>query len=180
MRVTHTPRLLLHLLTAGALAALASTGAAPLRAQTVEPNWSAAGPTWVLQAGQWYADVDGTVGAIRAELPMGRTGRWLLVPGLTYAHYTLGASPTQVDLLAPEALLQLQLGQGRIRPYVGGGAGLVLVNMFHTVDPVVSLGAGLRADLTSQWGARLELDTRAFGRFDAGALGWSVGLARRF
>jgi hypothetical protein len=180
MRVTHTARLLLHLLTAGALAATASTGAAPLRAQTAESSWAARGPTWVLQAGQWFADVDGTVGAIRAELPMGRTGRWLFVPGLIYAHYSLGASPTQVDLLAPEALVQLQLGQGGIRPYVGGGAGMVLVNMFHTLDPVVSLGAGVRADLTSQWGARLELDTRAFGQFEAGSLGWSVGVARRF
>jgi hypothetical protein len=176
MRVTHT---LLHLLTVSALAGAASLGAVPLRAQTAEQTWTPNGATWVLQAGHWYADVDGTVGAIRAELPLGRTGRWLLVPGVTYAHYTLG-SPTEVDLFAPEALVQLQLGRGRIRPYVGGGAGLVLINMFHTFDPVVSLGAGVRADLTSQWGARVELDTRAFGQFDAGSLGWSVGLARRF
>ena len=180
MRVSHTRRLLLHLMAAGAMAGAASLGAAPLQAQEARQTWAPAGPAWVLQAGQWYANVDGTVGAIRAELPLGRSGRWLLVPGVTYAHYALDSSPTQIDLFAPEALVQLQLGRGRLRPYVGGGAGLVLINMFHTFDPVLSLGAGLRADLTSQWGARLEVDTRAFGQFDAGSVGWSVGLARRF
>jgi hypothetical protein len=135
----------------------------------------------VLQAGQWYADVNGMiVSSIRTEFPLGRSGRWLAVPGVTYAHYTLGSPVPRVDLLAPEALVHLQLGQGWLRPYVGGGAGLVLVNMFHTVDPVVSLGAGVRADLTPDWGARAEVDTRAFGQFNAGSVGWSVGLARRF
>lgn len=136
----------------------------------------------VLQAGKWYGDLNGMiVGAIRTELPLDRTGRWLLVPGVTYAHYTLLRSPVpEVDLLAPEALVHLQLAGGRLRPYVGGGAGIVLVNMFHTVDPVLSLGAGLRADLTRDWGARFELDTRVFGQFDAGSVGWSFGIARRF
>lgn len=135
----------------------------------------------VLQAGQWYADVNGMiVGSIRTEFPLGHSGRWLVVPGLTYAHYTLGSPVPRVDLLAPEALIHLQLGHGRLRPYVGGGAGLVLVNMFHTVDPVLSMGAGVRADLTPEWGARVEVDTRAFGRFNAGSVGWSAGLARRF
>ena len=54
------------------------------------------------------------------------------------------------------------------------------VNMFHTVDPVLSMGAGVRADLTPGWGARVEVDTRAFGRFNAGSVGCSAGLARRF
>lgn len=180
MRVSHTHRVLFHLMAAGAMAGAASLGAVPVGAQQAEQAWASSGPAWVLQAGQWYANVDGTVGALRAELPMGRSGRWLFVPGVTYAHYTLGSSPTQIDLFAPEALVQLQLGRGGFRPYVGGGAGVVLINMFHTFDPVLSLGAGLRADLTSQWGARVELDTRAFGQFDAGSVGWSVGLARRF
>jgi hypothetical protein len=46
--------------------------------------------------------------------------------------------------------------------------------------PILSLAGGLRADLSSQWGARLELDTRAFGGFKAGAVGWSIGVARQF
>jgi hypothetical protein len=179
MGISPRHRLLVPTLTAVALACAALGFVPPLRAQAAviaRPQRAV-----VLQAGQWYADVNGMiVGAIRTELPLDRTGRWLLVPGITYAHYTLGSPVPKVDLLAPEALVHLQLGRGWLRPYVGGGAGLVLVNMFHTVDPVLSLGAGLRADLTPEWGARVELDTRAFGRFNAGSVGWSVGLARQF
>jgi hypothetical protein len=49
-----------------------------------------------------------------------------------------------------------------------------------TAIATLSLATGLRADLRAGWGARVELDTRAFGRFEAGAVGWSVGVARRF
>jgi hypothetical protein len=176
-----SPRYPLSVRVLGAIALTwAILGLAPqLGAQ--EPAIARPQPAVVLQAGRWYADVNGMiVGSIRTEFPLGRSGRWLVVPGVTYAHYTLGSPVPRVDLLAPEALVHLQLGQGWLRPYVGGGAGLVLVNMFHTVDPVLSLGAGVRADLTPQWGARAELDARAFGQFNAGTVGWSVGLARRF
>jgi hypothetical protein len=50
----------------------------------------------------------------------------------------------------------------------------------RTIDGVITAGAGLRADLTSEWGARLEADTRIFGDLEAGSVGWSVGVARRF
>jgi hypothetical protein len=134
----------------------------------------------VLQAGQWYLNVDGVVAAARVELPLDRNGRWLLVPGVTYAHYTLISPDPHIDLFAPEALVHLQLGSGRVRPYLGGGAGVVLINMFHTFDPVFTVSTGLRADLTTSLGARVEVDARGFGQFKAGSLGWSVGLAQRF
>ena len=170
MRVSPQRRFLLRVLAAGALLGAAPALGTPLQAQR----------SLVLQAGQWYLDVDGVVAAARAELPLDRGGRWLLVPGVTYAHYTLGSPVPTIDLFAPEALVHLQLGRGRLRPYVGAGAGVVLINMFHTFDPVVSLGTGLRADLTPSLGARLELDARAFGQFKAGSVGWSLGLAQRF
>jgi hypothetical protein len=56
----------------------------------------------------------------------------------------------------------------------------VLINMFHTFDPVVGVGTGLRADLNPSLGVRLEVDARAFGQLKAGSVGWSVGLAQRF
>ena len=180
MSVSRQHRVCLCLFAACALAGVVHPGATPVQAQTADATWTPIGRAWVMQAGHWYADVDGLMGAVRAELPLGNSGRWLFVPGVTYSHYTLGSSPTEIDLLAPEALLRRQFGRGRLRPYVGGGAGLVLVNMFHTVDPLLSLAGGLRADLSTQWGARIELDTRAFGGFKAGAVGWSVGVARQF
>ncbi|MEA2724854.1 MAG: hypothetical protein QOH59_2625 [Gemmatimonadales bacterium] len=177
MRVSPQRGLILSLLAAGALLSATPKLSTPLQAQAPA---SKAQPSLVLQAGQSYLDVDGIVGAVRAEFPLDRGGRWLLIPGVTYAHYTLGSPSPQVDFFAPEALVHLQLGQGRIRPYVGGGAGLVLINMLHTFDPVLSVGTGLRADLTPTLGARLELDARAFGVFKAGSVGWNLGLAQRF
>jgi hypothetical protein len=177
MRVSPRHRLILSLSATAALLTTSPKLGTPLQAQAraARDHFSL-----VLQAGQSYLDVDGVVGAVRAELPLGGGGRWLVIPGVTYAHYSLGASSPQIDFIAPEALVHFQLGQGRIRPYVGAGAGMVLVNMLHTFDPMLSLGTGLRADLTPNLGARLELDTRSFGTFQAGSVGWSLGLAQRF
>jgi hypothetical protein len=179
MRVPSHRRLLLRVLAASALLGAAHGLHTSLLGQVAAPSRPAA-RSLVLQAGQWYLDVDGVVAAVRAELPLDSGGRWLLVPAVSYAHYTLRSPSPTIDLFAPEALVHLQLGQGRIRPYVGAGAGVVLINMFHTVDPVLSLGTGLRADLTPSLGARFELDTRGFGKLRAGSVGWSLGLAQRF
>jgi hypothetical protein len=180
MRVPPQRRLLLRVSAAGALLGAVHGLGTPLHAQVPGPNAPQAQRSLVLQAGQWYLDVDGIVAAARAELPLDHGGRWLLVPGVTYAHYTLRSPVPTIDLIAPEVLVHLQLGQGRIRPYVGAGAGVVLMNMFHTFDPVLSVGTGLRADLTPSLGARVELDARTFGQLKAGSVGWSLGLAQRF
>lgn len=57
---------------------------------------------------------------------------------------------------------------------------MVLINMFHMFDPVLTFGTGLRADLTPNLGARLEVDAGAFGQLKAGSVGWSLGLTQRF
>ncbi|HEX7336047.1 MAG TPA: hypothetical protein VF252_02470 [Gemmatimonadales bacterium] len=118
--------------------------------------------------------------AARVELPLGRSGRWLLVPGLTFGHGYLRAGPNDNEVLIPEALLPYQLSRGRVRPYLGSGAGLALGNLSDgSINSVVMVASGLRADLTPQWGARLEADLRIFGT-DAGTVGWGLGIARRF
>jgi hypothetical protein len=180
MRVPRQRELVLRVLATGILVGAALGFDTPAQAQVSGFSRPPVERNLVLQAGQWYLDVEGFVAAVRAELPLDHGGRWLLVPGVTYAHYTLNSPVPTVDLFAPEALLQYQLGRGRFRPYVGGGAGLVLLNMFHTFDPLVSFGTGLRADLTPSLGVRIELDARAFGEFKAGSIGWSLGLAQRF
>jgi hypothetical protein len=45
---------------------------------------------------------------------------------------------------------------------------------------MLMVASGLRVDLNSQWGARLEADLRMFGRFEHGTIGWGLGIARRF
>ena len=141
MRVTLPPKALVSRLLASTLLAAGAQFGSTLEAQSSRPNGSTAGPHLVLQAGRWYHEVDGFVGSARLEFPLDRGSRWLLVPSLTYAHYTLG-SPTQVDLFAPEALVHFQLGHGRVRPYVGGGAGLVLINMSTPLTPLSALVRG--------------------------------------
>jgi hypothetical protein len=163
-----SPSVLLYLL--ALMSAPASHG---LQAQTGRPSL-------ILQGGGWLVDLDATVGALRAELPLGQSGRWLLIPGVTFAHGDLRTGPTQTDVIVPEALFHFQLTQGRFRPYVGGGAGLALVNLFHRkVNSVVTAASGLRVDLTPEWGARVEADLRFFGS-EAGSVGWGLGIARRF
>jgi hypothetical protein len=164
-----SPSILLFLL-AALMTAPASDG---LQAQSGRPSL-------VLQGGAWLVDLDATVGALRAEFPMGQSGRWLLVPGVNFAHGDLRTGPTQTDVIVPEALFHFQLTQGRFRPYVGGGAGLALINLFdRKVNSVVTAASGLRMDLSQEWGARIEADLRFFGS-EAGTLGWGLGIARRF
>jgi hypothetical protein len=83
-------------------------------------------------------------------------------------------------VLVPEAVIHLQLTHGPIRPYVGGGAGLALINLIHWVDPELLLETGVRADLSGGWGMRVGLDARSFGQFEAGAVGWTLGMAHQF
>ena len=168
--------LLLSLLTTGMLFG-SPPAAGVLHSQTSETSAPSA-RALVLNGGRWHKDLDGVVWAARLELPLADGGRWLFMPGLTYAHYTLG-SPTEIDVFVPEALVHLQLSRGPVRPYLGAGAGLSLINVIRTFDPVLSLATGLRIDVTHQWSARVEGDIRSF-RFEEGTLGWSLGIARRF
>jgi hypothetical protein len=134
----------------------------------------------VLQGGGWLIDQDATVFATRAELPISRTGRWLLVPGLTYARGDFKSSPRS-SLLIPEVRLDWQISQGRIRPFVGTGAGFSIGNLIdRQSSEMLTAVSGLRADLSPDWGARLEVEMRLAGGFVAGSAGWGLGIARRF
>jgi hypothetical protein len=153
---------------------------ATLDCKCIQSTTATSPRSFVIQGGGWLVDFDATVVAARVELPMSTSGRWLFVPGLTFGHGNLRTGPTQTDVLVPEALFHYQLGRGRLRPYLGGGAGLSLVNLLdRTINGVVTVASGLRYDLTPEWGARLEADMRMFG-FEAGTVGWGLGIARRF
>jgi hypothetical protein len=181
----HPIRFLSVLLSLGVVLIAPSSGG--LQAQTTleckctQPYTLGSQRSLVLQGGGWLVDLDATVVAARVELPMGRSGRWLFVPGLTFGHGDLQTGPTQTDVLVPEALVHYQLSRGRFRPYVGGGAGLSLVNLLgRTLNGVVTVASGMRFDLTPQWGARVEADMRIFGFTRAGTIGWGLGISRRF
>jgi hypothetical protein len=132
----------------------------------------------LLSGGGWFGDVDAVVGAVRAEFPLGRSGRWVFAPTLTYSHYHLQPVP-QLDVIIPEAQVQLRLARGgRVHPYLAGGVGVAFINVVHTFDPVVTLGAGARVDLSPQWGAVIEGEARSLAKY--GAVGWRLGIARQF
>jgi hypothetical protein len=158
-----------------AIVTIGSVLSSSIEAQTLAGN----GRALVLNGGEWYRDLDAVSGTVRIEFPLDAGARWLAVPGLAYAHYTLGSPVPEVDVLVPEVFLHRQLRGGSLRPYIGVGAGVSLLNVIHTLDPVVSLASGLRIDVTRRWGARLEAEVRSFG-FEAASVGWSVGIARGF
>ena len=131
----HCP-LLLAVLTIGTL--LGSPPVGVLHSQTLHPPTRAASAPsargLVLNGGEWHRDLEGVIGTARLELSLAGGERWLVVPGLTYAHYTFG-SPTQIDVFAPEVLIHLQLSRGSVRPYVGAGAGLSLIHVMPHLRP---------------------------------------------
>jgi hypothetical protein len=181
----HPIRFLSVLLSLGVVLIAPSNGG--LQAQTTldckcsQPYALGSQRSLVLQGGGWLVDLDATVVAARVELPLGRSGRWLFVPGLTFGHGDLRTPGAQTDVLVPEALFHYQLSRGRFRPYVGGGAGLTLVNLLdRTINGAVTVASGMRIDLTPQWGARAEADLRIFGFDKAGTVGWGLGISRRF
>jgi hypothetical protein len=134
--------------------------------------------TIAVYAGAWNVDLRGTTGGVRLELPRPRHPRWTWVAALTYFDPSTN-SPYRATVVASEGLVQYQLTGNSVRPYIGAGAGLAFGNLIHTIDPVLSLGAGLQTDISDGWGARLEAGLRTFGRIRIGTVGWSFGVARR-
>jgi hypothetical protein len=84
------------LLTLGALTITPTSGGlqaqATLDCKCSQSTGLPASRSFVLQGGGWQADLDATVAAARAELPMGASGRFLFVPGLTFAHRNAGTA----------------------------------------------------------------------------------------
>jgi hypothetical protein len=105
--------------------------------------------------------------AARASIPM---GRGLLVdagisaiPG-SGSNSTLSSSGDTVDYLLPDLGLNLELGSGPFRPYVGAGATLALdLRKEVQGDFGVHADAGARIDLSPRWGLRIDGRVRSLG-----------------
>ena len=105
----------------------------------------------------------------------------LVEPGLTYARYTPQSDGVSVSLLFPEVQLQVQTA-GRVRPFFGAGIGPAFAWGGGASETELSLsgGAGIRADLSPDWGVRGELRIRAIDPFHGTAAEWTAGISRRF
>ena len=85
----------------------------------------------------------------------------VIEPGLTYFTYQSQFSE-RIHYLMNELSVQGELPLGRVRPFLGGGAGVAQV-VEENEDLVATLHAvgGLRVDLSRAWGARAEMRVRA-------------------
>lgn len=132
-------------------------GAVPLAAQSAPER------TVSVVGGAMTFDASGTGTAPVFALRVDRTlaGRWLIgEAGLGYAPITEQFQSVRTRLGVAELQAQFQAPLPIVRPYIGGGAGVVayLTNAGGRgrVAEAVSAAAGLRADLTGRIGLRLE------------------------
>jgi hypothetical protein len=139
--------------------------------------------------GAMQFDASGTgtapVIALRAAVPL--VGSWLLGEGnFSYASLDEQFSDVGTRIGVAEGQLQFQLPLGRVRPYLGAGAG-----WFHyfnnapprATSPTYSAAAGLRVGLSRRFAARAELRLRAWFPYASGnnnAAEWTGGLAYTF
>ena len=114
-------------------------------------------------AGPSPYDLSGTGTGFAAALEFNwrPTPGLVIEPGVTYFTYQSQFSQ-QIHYLMNELSVQGELPLGRVRPFLGGGAGFAQV-IDEDDDAVATLHAvaGLRVDLDRDWGARAELRLRA-------------------
>ena len=135
--------------------------------------------------GGWFQyDLSGTgtvtfVG-VRVDLP--KSTRLIIEPGVTYTAYRPQSDNEKISLLIPELQFQLQLATGRVRPFLGVGAGAVLISggVPAETELMLSGAGGFRFRLNDKWGLRTELRMRAIDPFTGTAAEWTGGASVRF
>jgi hypothetical protein len=104
----------------------------------------------------------GTGFAAALELTWRPMSGLVIEPGATYFTYESQFSE-RIHYLMNELSVQGELALGRVRPFLGGGAGFARVLDDSDEELVATLHAvgGLRVDLNKTWGARAELRVRS-------------------
>lgn len=119
-------------------------------------------------------------GALRYAFPLGHVVS--IEVGAGYTRYEPDGGGEKVNLLIPEAQLQVQLPGRRIAPYLGAGGGLAatwISDAFES-DVTLSAAAGLRVGLTTNSALAGELRVRGIGTgFEGATAEWTIGLALR-
>jgi len=131
-------------------------------------------------AGPSPYDLSGTGTGFAAALEFNwrPTPGLVIEPGLTYFTYQSQFSE-RIHYLMNELSVQGELPLGRVRPFLGGGAGFARM-LEENEDAVATLHAvaGLRVDLDRAWGARAELRVRAVRPWTGNTADILVGLSR--
>ena len=109
-----------------------------------------------------------------------QASRWLVIePGIGFLSYN-SQFDTRTSYLFPELSIQGQLRVGRVRPFLGGGAGgaLVLQGEGETQATLHAV-SGLRLDLDGDWTASGELRVRAVRPWSGNTADILLGISRR-
>ena len=131
-------------------------------------------------AGPSPYDLSGTGTGFAAALEFNwrPTPGLVIEPGVTYFTYK-SQFPEQIHYLMNELSIQGELPLGRVRPFLGGGAGFAQVLNQENEDAVGTLHAvvGLRVDLSRTWAARGEMRARAVRPWTGNTLDILFGLS---
>jgi hypothetical protein len=112
----------------------------------------------------------------------GRLGlSWGLADGVVVLEPSLGVfAASGNNLFLPEVSLEAVAGRGRLRPYLGAGAGAAWA--FDGNGPAwrATLHAmvGARAELRDGWGVRAELRARSIDPWSGETVDFAVGVTR--
>lgn len=101
-------------------------------------------------------------------------------PGLTYFTYE-SQFAERIHYLMNELSVQGELPLGRVRPFLGGGAGFArVVSDTDEDDLVATLHAvgGIRVDLSPTWGGRAEMRVRSVRPWTGNTVDVLFGLSR--
>lgn len=156
-----------------ALLFTAAAGASPAAAQSL----------LTLTAGPSQYDLSGTgtapFAAVRVMVPVHPV--LSVEPSLGWMSYD-SQFDDRTTLWFPEGQLVLHPWAGRVRPYLGAGAGVALVSGPGDDDIETTLSAALGAlfDLNETWGVRGELRIRAVDPWVGTTADWGLGVTRRF
>ena len=154
-------------------------------------------PTVAVMGGAFSYDIDGHgdgvvgFGALRFRLPLSRYV--ILEPSVGWTSYTAELDSLRMEAGADEGVglllvdfqVQLQLPSGRLRPYMGLGAGGVLdLRSARSPDDYAvstfTLAGGLALDLGAGFGLRAEARGRFLDETRSSAMEYALGLSLDF
>jgi len=121
----------------------------------------------------------GTGFAVAAGLPWEPVAGLIVEPGVTFFTYS-SQFETRFNYLFPELSVQAQLPRGRVRPFLGVGAGgaFVVSGPSETVATLHAVG-GVRVAIDATWGVRSELRVRAVRPWVGNTADFLLGVSRR-
>ncbi len=121
----------------------------------------------------------GTAFAVATQLPWEPVAWLVIEPGVTFFTYS-SQFDTRFSYLFPELSIRAQLPRGRVRPFLGVGAGgaFVVSGPSETVATLHAAG-GVRVALNGMWGVRGELRVRAVRPWVGNTADFLFGVSRR-